>query len=83
MARRAEPLQPAKLPPQAERVAAFKRGLSAESRAALLLIARLTASWSGGGKHRSARSTSSPGGVAWWCSSKSKPAAAWTRRWKR
>jgi putative endonuclease len=40
MARRAEPLQPAKLPPQAERVAAFKRGLSAESRAALLLIAK-------------------------------------------
>ena len=40
MSRRAEPLQPAKLPPQPERVAAFKRGLSAESRAALLLIAK-------------------------------------------
>lgn len=38
MARRAEPLQGAK--PQPERVAAFKRGLSAESRAALLLIAK-------------------------------------------
>jgi hypothetical protein len=40
MARRAEPLQPSKLPPRPERVAAFQRGLSAESRAALLLIAK-------------------------------------------
>ena len=40
MARRAEPLKPAKPPPQPERVAAFQRGLSAESRAALLLIAK-------------------------------------------
>jgi putative endonuclease len=40
MARRAEPLQPSKLPPRPERVAAFQRGSSAESRAALLLIAK-------------------------------------------
>lgn len=40
MARRAEPLQPAKPLPRPERVAAFQRGLSAESRAALLLIAK-------------------------------------------
>ena len=39
MARRAEPLQPSKPAPQPDRVAAFQRGLSAESRAALLLIA--------------------------------------------
>jgi putative endonuclease len=40
MARRAEPLQPAKPLPQPQRVTAFRRGLSAESRAALLLIAK-------------------------------------------
>jgi putative endonuclease len=40
MARRAEPLKPAKPPPQPERVAAFQRSLSAESRAALFLIAK-------------------------------------------
>jgi putative endonuclease len=40
MARRAEPLQPAKPLPRPERVEAFQRGLSAESRAALLLIAK-------------------------------------------
>jgi putative endonuclease len=40
MARRAEPLQPSKPLPRPERVAAFQRGLSAESRAALLLIAK-------------------------------------------
>ena len=40
MTRRAEPLKPAKPPPQQARVAAFQRGLSAESRAALLLIAK-------------------------------------------
>jgi putative endonuclease len=41
MARRAEPLGPAKKPgPRPERVAAFRLGLSAESRAALLLIAK-------------------------------------------
>jgi putative endonuclease len=39
MARRAEPL-PVSKPPQPERVEAFQRGLSAESRAALLLIAK-------------------------------------------
>ena len=38
MARRAEPLRRAK--PAPERVEAFRRGLSAESRAALLLIAK-------------------------------------------
>jgi putative endonuclease len=38
MARRAEPLQAAK--PAPERIEAFHRGLSAESRAALLLIAK-------------------------------------------
>jgi putative endonuclease len=38
MARRAEPLQTAK--PAPERIEAFHRGLSAESRAALLLIAK-------------------------------------------
>jgi putative endonuclease len=40
MARRAEPLQPSKAVPRPERVAAFQRGLSAESRAALFLIAK-------------------------------------------
>jgi putative endonuclease len=41
MARRAEPLGPAKKPgPRPERVAAFRFGLSAESRAALVLIAK-------------------------------------------
>jgi putative endonuclease len=40
MARRAEPLQPSKPLPRPERLAAFQRGLSAESRAALLLIAK-------------------------------------------
>jgi putative endonuclease len=40
MARRAEPLQPSKPLPRPERVAAFQRGLSAESRAALFLIAK-------------------------------------------
>ena len=39
MARRAEPLQ-SKPSPRPERVEAFQRGLSAESRAALLLIAK-------------------------------------------
>ena len=39
MTRRAEPLQP-KPSPRPERVEAFQRGLSAESRAALLLIAK-------------------------------------------
>jgi putative endonuclease len=40
MARRAEPLQTSKPLPRPERVAALQRGLSAESRAALLLIAK-------------------------------------------
>jgi putative endonuclease len=41
MARRAEPLGPAKKPgPRPERVAAFRLGLSAESRAAMLLLAK-------------------------------------------
>ena len=40
MARRAEPLQASKPAPRPERVAAFQHGLSAESRAALLLIAK-------------------------------------------
>src|SRR6516164_3669712 len=40
MARRAEPLQTSKPLPRPERVAAFQRGLSAESRAAMLLIAK-------------------------------------------
>ncbi len=40
MARRAEPLQGSKPLPRPERIAAFQRGLSAESRAALLLIAK-------------------------------------------
>jgi putative endonuclease len=40
MARRAEPLKTVKPPPRPERVEAFHRGLSAESRAALLLIAK-------------------------------------------
>lgn len=39
MARRAEPLKPLEQP-RRERVAAFRLGLSAESRAALLLIAK-------------------------------------------
>src|SRR5258708_12343309 len=40
MARRAEPPGPAKSAPRPERVAAFRLGLSAESRAAMLLIAK-------------------------------------------
>jgi putative endonuclease len=40
MARRAEPLQPSKPLPRPERVDAFQRGLSAESRAALFLMAK-------------------------------------------
>jgi len=40
MARRAEPLQPSKPAPRPDRVAAFQRGLSAESRAVLLSIAK-------------------------------------------
>ena len=39
MARRAEPLRPA-AKPRPERVAAFRLGISAESRAAMLLIAK-------------------------------------------
>ena len=40
MARRVEPLQPSKPLPRPERVEAFQRGLSAESRAALFLMAK-------------------------------------------
>ncbi len=40
MARRAEPLKPPKPAPRPERVAAFQLGLSAESRAAMLLLAK-------------------------------------------
>jgi putative endonuclease len=40
MARRAEPARPAKSTPRPERVAAFRLGLSAESRAAMFLIAK-------------------------------------------
>jgi putative endonuclease len=40
MARRAEPLRPSRPAPRPERVEAFQRGLSAESRAALLLMAK-------------------------------------------
>ena len=40
MARRAEPVRPPKPAPWPERVEAFRLGLSAESRAALLLIAK-------------------------------------------
>lgn len=40
MARRAEPLRPQKLAPSGARVAAFRLGLSAESRAAMLLLAK-------------------------------------------
>jgi putative endonuclease len=40
MARRAEPLKSRKPAPRPERVAAFQLGLSAESRAAMLLIAK-------------------------------------------
>src|SRR3984893_7174273 len=40
MARRAEPLGPPKSAPRPERVAAFRLGLSAESRATMLLIAK-------------------------------------------
>jgi len=38
--RRAKPLPPPKPPPQPERIAAFRLGLSAESRAAMLLLAK-------------------------------------------
>jgi putative endonuclease len=40
VARRAEPLDPLKSAPRPERVAAFRFGLSAESRAAMLLVAK-------------------------------------------
>jgi putative endonuclease len=40
MARRAEPLKPPKTAPRPERVKAFRFGLSAESRAAMFLIAK-------------------------------------------
>ena len=40
MARRTEPLKPLKSAPRPERVAALQLGLSAESRAAMLLIAK-------------------------------------------
>jgi putative endonuclease len=40
MARRAEPLRSSRPAPRPERVEAFQRGLSAESRAALLLMAK-------------------------------------------
>jgi putative endonuclease len=40
MPRRAEPLPPKRPAPQPERVAAFRLGLSAESRAAMLLMAK-------------------------------------------
>ncbi len=40
MARRAEPGRPAKAAPRPERVAAFRLGLSAESRAAMFLVAK-------------------------------------------
>ena len=40
MARRAEPLKPPKAAPRPERQAAFRLGLSAESRAAMFLIAK-------------------------------------------
>jgi putative endonuclease len=40
MARRAEPMRPPKPAPRPERLEAFRLGLSAESRAALLLIAK-------------------------------------------
>ena len=40
MARRAEPAKPAKSVPRPERVTAFRLGLSAESRAAMFLIAK-------------------------------------------
>src|ERR1700735_3622630 len=40
MARRAEPGKPAKAAPRPERVAAFRLGLSAESRAAMFLVAK-------------------------------------------
>src|SRR5438067_10669963 len=40
MARRAEPLKAPKALPRPERIEAFRRGLSAESRAALLLVAK-------------------------------------------
>src|ERR1700687_3611426 len=40
MARRAEPLRRPKSGPRPERVAAFRLGLSAESRAAMLLLAK-------------------------------------------
>jgi len=40
MARRAEPVKPVKPAPRPERVKAFRLGLSAESRAAMLLVAK-------------------------------------------
>ena len=40
MARRAEPLRPSKSAPRPERLEAFRLGLSAESRAAMFLIAK-------------------------------------------
>src|SRR5271169_174500 len=40
MARRAEPIKPLKAAPRPERVKAFRLGLSAESRAAMLLLTK-------------------------------------------
>ena len=40
MARRPEPIKPSKPAPRPERVKAFRLGLSAESRAAMLLVAK-------------------------------------------
>jgi putative endonuclease len=40
VARRAEPIQPSRAAPRRERVAAFRLGISAESRAAMFLIAK-------------------------------------------
>ena len=79
MARRAEPLQPSKLPPRPEGVAAFQRGLSAENRAAPVLIAKayriLERRWK------------TPFGeidiIARRRSSRSKRAAALMKRWKQ
>jgi hypothetical protein len=72
MARRAEPVRPPKPAPRPERVEAFRLGLSAESRAALLLIAKayriLARRW----KRHSEKSTSSPAAAASWSSSRSR-----------
>jgi len=64
MARLAERIKPHKPAPRPERVKAFRLGLSAESRAAMLLIAKAYRIVPGASKRGSARATLSPAAAA-------------------